>query len=53
MELFPKYEICTCFGKTQPTGNIMNMHGIVIEDPCIFCLKISENEKIFVNFADF
>jgi len=39
--------------KTQPTGNIMNMHGIVIEDPCIFCLKISENEKIFLNFADF
>lgn len=21
--------------------------------PCIICLKISENEKIFLNFADF
>ena len=37
--------------KTQPTGNIMNMHGIVIEDPCIFCLKFSENEKIFLGIA--
>ena len=26
---------------------------IFISDSCIFCLKISENEKIFLNFADF
>ena len=26
---------------------------IFISDSCIFCLKISENEKIFLIFADF
>ena len=29
------------------------MREIVIEDSCNFDLKISENEKIFLNFAEF
>ena len=29
------------------------MREIVIEDPCSLGLKISENEKKFLNFADF
>ena len=52
-EFFPKCGICACYGKSSTNGNIMNMREIVILDSCIFCLKISENEKIFLNFADF
>ena len=29
------------------------MREIVIEDSCNFDLKISEKEKMFLNFADF
>jgi len=46
-------EFVLIFEETQPTGYIKNRHEIVNEDPCNFGLKISENEKIFLNFADF
>jgi hypothetical protein len=53
IDFFSKRGICACYGKNSTNGNIKIWHEIVISDSCNFDLKISENEKIFLIFADF
>ena len=41
------------FGRNQLMGSIKKGYEKVISDTFNFDLKISENEKLFLNFADF
>ena len=53
LSFFQNVDLLSVLEKTQPTGHIKKEHEIIILDPYNFDLKVSENEKIFLNSADF
>ena len=53
LSFFQNVDLLPVLEKTQPTGHIKKEHEIIILDPYNFDLKISENEKVFLDFADF
>ena len=53
LSFFQNVDLLPVLEKTQPTRHIKKEHEIIILDPYNFDLKISENEKIFLNSADF